>query len=334
MATRNVTIKDIAKEAKVSAVTVSMVLNNKPNISQATRDTVQAIAKKLNYRPNLVAKSLLSDKTLTLGVVTSNFYAINYASVWQGIESAASQNGYSVIFSSSDEQPEKEKNAIEILIQKRVDGILLVAPMCTSKKDLQLLDSFGIPYVMLLRRDPNNPTDACLNNNIKGGYEILDYLIETGSKKLFFLTFETSVLSGKERMVGYNQALQKHGLALDNFEIVRAYASIESGHAAMKDILENGLDADTIVCGCDLLAVGALEALRERSIKVPEEVRVVGYDDIELSAYISTPLTTVKQPFIEIGKTGVNILLERINTPQMPIKQIILDGKLITRKST
>jgi len=330
-----VTIKDVAAEAGVSLMTVSLVMNNKPNVSDETREKVLKAAKKLNYKPNMTARSLNSSRSFTFGVVTSNTSPIIFARVWSGIEREASKSGYSVIFSNTNDQPDKERDAIDILIQKRVDGILLIAPICTKKEDLAQLDSFGIPYVMLLRRDPDNPTDACLNNNVKGGSELVDYLAMTGSKKFLFMAVDRNVLSVNERLIGYEQALQKHGMRLEDSEIIRGSAQMSSGYENMKKILdENRLGADTIVCGSDLIAIGVMKALQERGIDIPGQVRIAGYDNLDISSYLSIPLTTVNQPHEEIGEFGVKILLERIEQPQRPINQIILDCQLVIRQST
>jgi DNA-binding LacI/PurR family transcriptional regulator len=328
-----VTLKDVAAEAGVSQMTVSNVLNGKGGLSEATRTRVLAIARRLGYRPNQIARSLRADATQTFGVVVSDSSQLVFAKVIRGIEQAAAAAGYSVIVANTDQNAEQEKRSVELLLAKRIDGLILAAPLRTADEELQELIRFGVPLVLLMRSSDLADISSVGNDNEGGGYAILSYLLASGSRDIYYLCLPEPSQSGRRRIQGYRRALAAHGLALDPARLIFCQASIESGYRAMHEILAGGARGGAICCGCDLIAIGAMQALREQSRQIPAEFRVTGYDDIDLAEHLSVPLTTMRQPKELIGRTGVELLIRQIRAADWQPQQIILPSILVIRQS-
>ncbi len=330
---RHSTLKDVALEAGVSMMAVSKALNNKGGVSSETQKKIEAAAKKLNYTPNLVAKSLRSAKGYTIGVVMSDSSQYVFSKLLQGIESAASEAGYSVLLANSWQTDDKsEHKAIELLVSKRIDGLILAAPVGSATKDIERLKSLGIPFVLLMRTPTLSGADYVSNDNMIGGYESVKYLCETGDKKLFFIALDSS--SGHERISGYKKYISEKGQDFGGYYIDAVRPTIEAGYGAMNKILARGVTEGDICCGCDLIAIGAMNAILDNNLAIPRDFRLLGYDDFELTKYLRVPLSTVRQPIFSIGVEGVNLLLKRMENPSLPFQSVILQPELVLREST
>ena len=332
---KNVTLKEVAKEAGVSVMSVSKALNNKEGLSDETRRRILEIAAQMNYSQNQVACSLRTGATRTIGVVLSDSAESVVARVLRGIQDEARRNGYSVIITNTDKQPELEYDAIQSLIDKRIDGLILVAPKCYTEERLMWIQGFGIPTVIAMRHGERgqNTADAVLNNNYDGGYEVVSHLLAQGCRRPVFLHLQDS-RSSRERSDGYASALREYGLSLESFPQLRGRGQRGSGPcrgagdprpagSARRDRLR--------------LRYGRHRRHRGaacRAIRIPEQIRVTGYDGIEFGAYLKTPLTTIAQPLYEIGMTSAQLLVERIKKPASPAREILLQSKLVVREST
>ena len=331
---RNATLKDIANEAGISTTAVSKVLNDRGGVSKETEQRVREIAARLNYRPNIVAKSLKTNNTKTIGFVVSDSSQSFFASVIKGAEDRAQVLGYNVILVNTNRSGEHEKQAISTLIGKRVDGLLLASSMLTKERDIEFLNSLNIPYVFLVRRSEYGNAPFVGNDNVAGAQTMVEYLIRTGSRKIHFLNMDRESTSSVNRLEGYIRALESHGIPYDASLVHYAKPDIQEGYVVIRRILESGIDVQALFCGCDVLSIGAIEAITERGLRIPEDIRVCGYDDIELAAYLRFPLTTMRQPKEEIGIKGVNVLVNSINQKGDKNKVIVLASDLIIRKST
>ena len=329
-----ITLKDIAYEAGVSTTAVSKVLNNKGGIGRETELRVLEIAERLGYKANFVAKSLKINSTKTLGLVASDSSYSLLGSVIKGAEEEAAKNGYNIILANTNRSTETEIAAINTLVQKRVDGLLLASSMLTSEADIRFLDSLGVPYVFLVRRSENALAPFVGNDNILGSYMIVDYLVKTGSKRIHFLNMTKESTSSRDRLTGYMKALEQNGIPFDPGIVYYAKPLIEEGYTAVRSLLERGEDISALCCGCDILCVGAMEAILEKDLDIPRDIRVCGYDDIEFAAYLRRPLTTMRQPKEVIGVKGVQILLNQIENGNDTSSVIILKSELIVRQST
>lgn len=330
---RNTTLKDIATQAGVSLMTVSKVLNGKGGISRETSQRVLEIARRLNYRPNQIAKSLRADETRTIGVVVSDSSQLVFAKVIRGIEEVATREGYSVIVANTDQKAEREKQAVELLLSKRIDGLILGAPLHTGEDDIRELIRFGVPLVLLMRTSQAVDVNCVVNDNFQGGYEIMKHLLGTGCREVYFLSMPRQVPSSQSRLQGNKQAMAEAGRTLDEDHIQFCEPFIEDGFAAMNRLLDQGVHSGGVCCGCDLIAIGAIRAIQDRGLRVPEDFQVTGYDDLELADYLSVPLTTMRQPKEEIGREGAQLLLDQIRDPSRPPRQIVLRSTLVRRRS-
>jgi len=328
-----VTLKDIAKEVGVSAMAVSKALNGKGGVSAATEKKIQEAVKRLGYRPNIIAKSLRLANTKTLGVVVSDSSHSFFASVIKGIEETAAREGYSIILCNTDQDHEKEKKAISVLINKRIDGMLLAASMLTKIEEAEYLKRFGIPFVFVIRRSESDDVDYVINDNVTGAYLMTSHLISHGAEKIYFINLYEGSPSGEDRLVGFKKALKENNISYSPKLIRNVKPQIEEGYMAMKKLLTEEDDVSTVFCGCDVIAIGAIEAILETGKSVPEDIRVGAYDDIDFAAYLKVPLTTIRQPKYLLGEKATELLIEKIKTKNSESKHIILDPELIVRRS-
>ena len=329
-----ITLKDIAQEANVSAMTVSKALNNKPGISKQTREAILEIAERMNYSPNLIAKSLRINETKTVGVILSNTSEIVTSTVLRGIQDVAEQQGYSVLLSNTDRKLELERAAIRTLMSKQIDGLILIAPMLHADEDIAKLQKLQIPFIALLRKNDRVSIDTVTGDNFLGGYMSVQHLLEQGCRS-FQVVALSDIYGLSDRQAGYEQAFCDFRVPQDCVNIVYGGPSIDSGYKTMNRILSEAKPRfDAVICSCDMIAIGAMEALLEHGVRIPQDVRVIGYDGIYLGQYLRVPLTTIEQPLYQIGEEGMRILLERIRFPNISVRKIVLKNKLAVRAST
>ena len=312
MPKKAVTLKNIADELGLSITAVSKALRGEGGIGDDTVKRVCETAKRMNYLPNSVAKSLRAGETTTLGLIVSYSSFSFFTPVIEGVEKCAAEYGYNIILCNAYSNVEKEKESVRILANKRVDGLILAASMLNSEEHRPFLDSFGIPYVFVIRKSETDQSDYVINDNINGSFQMVDYLIKTG----------------------YMRALCENGIPFDETRMYGAKPTVEDGYAAMKRILASNRQIDAVFCGCDVLAIGAIEVILESGLRIPQDIRVAGYDDIEYAAYLRVPLTTVRQPKYKIGKMGTEILIDRIQGKFDGVQNIMLRPDLVLRHST
>lgn len=330
---KRATMREVAKLAGVSPMTVSNALSNKPGVAAETRRLVLEAAKKLHYTPNMLAKSFRTDRTNTIGVITSSNFEEVFSRLFHGIESSAAEAGYSCILANTQHNIKKEREVIELLVGKRVDGLIITSPLFFGNREMRLLEGMGIPYVTTMRTHKNPNVSTVQNNNHKGGFEMVDYLIRTGSKRFLFIALDDRFSSSAERVQGWREALEAHNLSVDKMPLVHCEPIIEMGAEIMRQHLSKKRSWDTVVCGCDTIAVGAMDALIRAGVAIPEQVRITGYDDIPMAGYLRVPLTTVHQPLQSIGQASVRILAEMIKDRSAGAQQVTINGKLIIRDS-
>ncbi|WFA10406.1 LacI family DNA-binding transcriptional regulator [Tissierella sp. Yu-01] len=301
------TIKEIAEMANVSSATVSKILNGKDQyISEGTRKKVLEIVEKEGYIPNAIAKSLKIKSTKTLGIIIPDVMNLFFSELARGIEDAAERMGYSVILCNSDNKVSKEERYIQVLQEKMVDGIILTASEQSVSRSLKRRNT---PMV-LLDRDILIDSDVgrIIVDNEEGAYNATKYLINKGCKNVGFISSEQINKSSGQRLKGYENALLDNNFDVDEEKIYLQNYTIETGYKGTMNLLEKN-KLDGICCGNDLIAIGAIQALKEKNIKVPEEVRIIGFDDIQISQFVDPPLTTIKQPIYEMGEEAVKMLI-------------------------
>lgn len=324
------TIKEIARLANVSSATVSKIINGKDKyISEETRQRVLEIIEREGYIPNGIAKSLKMKRTKTIGIIVPDVMNLFFSEVAKGAEDSAEKKGYSVILCNSDNSKTKEEKYINILQEKMVDGIILTASEGEARKYLKRCNT---PMVLVDRNlDLDKPIGRIIVDNVEGTYKATNYLIEKGCKSIGFISSEEVNKLAKERLLGYKKALEENGIEIDPKRIFLKSFSVETGYEGV-DYLLKDTSVDSICCGNDLIAIGAIQRLKEKGIRVPEDVKIIGFDDISISKYVDPPLTTVRQPIYKLGEEAVNILVAIIEKKDTEMTKI-LETEIVERKS-
>ncbi|CAH2214225.1 LacI family DNA-binding transcriptional regulator [Tepidibacter aestuarii] len=329
-----ITIKDIAKLAGVSTTTVSKILNNKDkDISDSTRERVLNLIEEHNYRPNKIAKSLVTKKTNTIGLVIPDIRNPFFPELARGAEDKANEKGYNMIFCNTDDDSDKEEEYINMLVEKMVDGIVFTAAS-ERGKGFQGKKKSVVPIV-LVDRDVN--IDGIIGkvtvDNFMGGYEGTKHLLQLGHEKILYLSGPLESKTASDRLKGYKKALSEFDVEFKEEYIREGSYKSEWGYKVIKDI-GTELEYTSVFCGNDLIAIGAIKALKEMKLDVPSDVSVVGFDDIYMSNLIDPELTTIRQPNYEMGYKAIEILIDAIENKEKNIKHIDLSTQLVVRKST
>jgi LacI family transcriptional regulator len=332
---RRPTQNDVAKRAGVSQATVSLVLNKvtNTNIPEETRLRVLKAIDELAYRPNTLASSLRLGKTHTLGLILPDSANPFFAEVSRSIDSAAFEQNYNLILCNTEGDVDRELLYVDVLCNRQVDGIIFVA-VGDQADSLQRVLCKNIPVVMIDRDLPGMEVDAVLTDNRLGGYQATQHLIDLGHRRIGCIAGSSSVTPSASRGEGYLAALSEHNLPADPSLLIRGDFHPYSGWSAARTMLALPVPPTAIFACNDLMAIGALRAITEAGLHVPEDVSLVGFDNIELATYTNPPLTTVAQPIHEAGQTAINFLLERIREPGLDFRRAILPTGLIIRDST
>jgi len=333
-AKKTVTLKTIGEKLNISATAVSKALRGDHSISEETINKVKRLAEELNYRPNSIAKSLRTNETKTLGLIISDSTLSLFAPVIEGIEKVASEKGYSIILADAHANVEKEKEAVRLLVSQRIDGLMLAASTLTSIVHKNFLDSFGVPYLFLLRKCEYDSGNYVINDNVYGTYQMINHLIKTKSKRIHFINISKEITTHSERERGYREALEANGIPYDESIVYHVNPNFDDGYHQMSYILSTEESVDTVFCGCDMIAVGVMNCIIEKGYKIPEDIRLASYDDIEFAKYLRVPLTTVRQPKYRIGELGAQMLIETITKDINRHIDIVIKPELVLREST
>lgn len=336
---KKITIYEIAKALGIDSSTVSRALNDNPRVNKNTKKKVLEKAKELGYSTNLLASNLRNKKSNTLGVVVPRVSRYFFSTTIAGIEECAFAEGYNVIISQSLEQLSREKQIINNFVANRVDGVLISISWETMECDhLQYLQQINMPLVFYDRHCAGiSNCNRVLAGDYQGAFQAVEHLIEKGCGKIGHFAGPQTLELYKERMRGYREALEKHGIPFDPDLVVESTLMKHFGHGSMKKLLERTDKIDGLFSANDAAAVGAIQYLNSIGIRVPEDIAVVGFSNDPLSEVIDPPLTTIDQYGFEMGKKACELLIENINnrelTPQ-EYKTVILQPSLIERKSS
>lgn len=333
-----VTIKDIARELKISPSTVSRALKDHPDISPATKKAVRELALELDYQPNSVALSLRKSKTYTIGVIIPQLVHHFFSTVISGIEDVAYKAGYHVMLCQSNESYEREVLSTQALLTSRVDGLLVsVAQETKDVKHFQSVLNRGIPTVFFDRVVSGLDTSSVVVDDFGGAYRAVEYLLKSGCRRIAHLGGPENLGISQNRRKGYEQALSDYGFELKNELILAAGLTIEEGKAVCRQLLEQGPLPDAIFAANDPLAVGAVQVLKEKKIRIPEEISIIGFSNEPITSLIDPPMTTVAQPGFEMGQIATRLLLDEIDhkdDDNQLIDKKELKTELVVRQST
>ncbi len=328
-----VTMQDIAKDVGVSVVTVSKVLRNKGEISAATRARVLRRAKALNYQTNWIARSLVTRRTFTIGLLLPDFTHPFFAEIAKAIAETVRPHGYHVVISYFEENPELERNEAESLLARQVDGLILASAQ-TGSKAFADMQKRKVPFVLIDRPIAGVQASFVGVDNHAIGQLATAHLIKQGCRRIAHLRGPgIGIATG--RMQGYRSALAKRGLPFYSGYVVDAGYHDDSGHDAMLKLLKKKPVPDGVFCYNDPVAIGAMRAISEAGLKVPDDIAVVGAGNVHYSDFLAVPLTTVDQGTCEIGQRAANLLLERIASKgSLRPRRVLIVPKLVIRQST
>lgn len=331
---KKVTMLDIAKIAGVSKATVSMVLSKRDNsISEDTRNKVLTLAKEMNYIPNSLARSLSTKRTDTIGIILPDITNPFFSSIARAIEDEASLLGYNVIFCNTDSEINKEEKYIKLLISKLVDGVIFIAGG-ESEYSVKMLKDNNIPFVLVDRYiDTHEEEYGVYALNREGVLQGIEYLYNNGNRRIAFVKGPKNLEISRQRLAGYEYSMNKYGIYDENL-IFEGDFTIDGGIKATKNILESIREIDAIFYCNDTMALGGIKVLLKRGFRVPEDIRVLGFDNIEISEIFEPELTTISQPIYEMGKQSCKLLIDVINGVEVENKQIYFQTKIIIRKTS
>ncbi len=327
-----VSIKDIARAAGVSHPTVSRALANSPLVAPATRERIQRIARELGYTPSAIARGLASRRTATLGLVVTTIADPFIAEVAQGIEQTALDHGYSVILCNCNAEPERELACVRSLHEKRVDGIIVTSSRVGSLY-VDLLSELGVPIVLINNQHAGRYVYSIRTDDVAGGRLVGEYLAGLGHRRIAYIAGPSSAHSSAERLEGCRAALHERGLDIPTEWAVPGTGNPDGGQAGVARLLASASRPSAIFCYNDMTAFGALSALKEAGVRVPQDISLIGYDDIAFARLVDPPLTTVAQAKYTLGQQATLTMLDLLRRAGEPAPQgdVVLAPALVVR---
>jgi LacI family transcriptional regulator len=325
-------MKQVAERAGVSISTVSHVINNTRAVSDEVRKRVLHIIDEMRYVPSAVARSLKNDKTNTIGVLVPNSSNPYFAELVRWIEDAAFELGYHIILCNTHGD-HKQTIYLRLLMEKRIDGLVLVASGADDEQDL-LLRHDDVPIIQLERALPGLDADLVLAGQEEGAWQATRHLIELGHRSIACVAGPADLPRSRERVSGFLRAMREAGIAVPEANVLHGEFTSAGGHAAFGSLLARPRRPTAVFVTSDLMAIGGLCAASSAGVRVPEELSVVGYDDIGAACYAAPPLTTVAAPKREMARRAIGQLIERIHGGREPLRNIALAASLVVRAST
>ncbi|CAI8815848.1 HTH-type transcriptional repressor PurR [Pseudomonas sp. IT-P12] len=326
------TIKDVAALAGISYTTVSHVVNKTRPVSEEVRVKVEAAIKSLDYVPSAVARSLKAKTTATIGLLVPNSLNPYFAELARGIEDYCERNGYCVILCNSDDNPDKQRSYLRVLLEKRIDG-LIVASAGGDAGLAEGLAGVRTPMVIVDRGLQGVNTDLVRIDHEYGAYLATRHLLELGHRDIATIGGPAGTSVAQMRLAGYRRALQEAGVEVSRERVLESDFTSTGGYTAAATLLEKN-PPTAIFAGNDMIGFGVLRAAAERNIRVPAELSVIGFDDIQMSRYVYPALTTVGQSILQLGEMAAGVLLRRIAKPDTAIDQRIVTPSIVLREST
>lgn len=328
----NPTVKDVSRLAGVSTATVSRVLAGFDEVSPETRERVLQAVKELNYQPNRNARNLRKSTTSKIGVVISDIQNPFFGSVVRGIEKITIKDDYTIILGNSDEDPLREQKLIAMLLEEGVAGIILV-PTHVDPGSYQPLFQSDVPLVIIDRRLAAPNLDMVLVDGFAGAALAVEHLVQLGHRHIGYVGGLPHLSVMHEREQGYLAALEKHAVPFIPAYLRHGNNRQDGGYTAVRELLGQDPPPTAILIANNLMTLGGLQAIHESGSQIPEQISLVGFDDMDWAASLRPPLTVIAQPAFEMGETAATLLLERIRNPEQPHQTVMLKTHLIVRAS-
>ena len=325
-------IKDIARLADVSHSTVSRALHNHPLVNEETAERIRKIARQHGYRPSAAARSLVTQRSYTIGVVVTSISDPFVAGVVTGIEEVASRHGFSVFLANSNADPEQEIRVVQSFDERRVDGIVVTSSRVGALY-VPVLSRREVPIVLLNNQHPSEFAYSVVIDGTQGSLDAANYLIDLGHRRIAYLGDEFGRQSDTERLSGYREALTQAGLNFTRELIVHGDGKAEGAIRAMSQLLSLPERPTAVVCYNDMSALGAMHQIRTSGLRVPDDISITGFDDLHISQYLNPTLTTIRQPMPEMGRMAMETLVA-ILSGNVSQQNILVPGSLVVRAST
>lgn len=326
-------IKDVAREAGVSIATVSRVLNDIDVVNEDTKKKVLDAIKKLGYRPNIVARSLKTQKTKTIGILVPDISSGFYPEIVRGAEDVANIYDYNVILCNSDFDSEKEKEYLRVLKEKMVDGVIY---MSSSLQDeiLDIINELDLKTVLVETNDKEGTLPSVTIDNIKATYEATNYLLNKDLKNIAFAGVKKDTMNAwGDRYIGYENALTDKSMKIDEELVFTGNLKVKTGYDAVEKFESLNKKYDAVVCASDEIAMGVINGLREHGKNVPEDVSVIGFNDNAVASVFYPKITTINQPSYDMGSVAMRMLIKLLNKKEIDEAQYVLDYSLVERDS-
>lgn len=328
------TIKDVAKLAGVSTATVSRVINSPGRVNPKTKQSVYRAMEICRYKYNALARGFATKRSHTIGLIVPTITNPVFSESTRGVQDFSNENGYHVILGNSDYQNEKESKLIDVFRERQVDGLIITSTDLEGSA-LQNLLNEEFPFVLLYSSVKNGPMSCVGVDNFSGGYLAAKHLVDLNHRRIGMLAGEFHFSDRSfNRWGGYKKCLEDHQIVYDADMVIQTRYGLEEGKEGFKRFFSKENQPTAVFCSNDMLAIGAIEGARQLGLRVPEDVSIIGFDDMQISSFISPTLSTIIQPTYEMGRMGAEVLLNRINNTLPEPVHKFLAIKLVAREST
>jgi DNA-binding LacI/PurR family transcriptional regulator len=327
-----VRIRDVALRAGVSNATVSRVLANKPYTSQAVRARVLAAVKELGYQPSHVARSLRVQHSQIIGLIISDIQNPFFTSLGRAVEDVAYDHQYAVFLCNSDEDMEKEALYVDLMYAEKVSGVVLTPTRARDNPCRKLIEA-RFPVVAVDRRVVDMDVDTVVIDNVGAAFDLVSHLISDGHRRIAAVVGPLTTTTDRERLEGYSRALRVHSLPVFHQLVQAGGSKVELGYQMTHALLSLPEPPTALFTGNYLLTLGTLRAIRERGLRIPRDIALAAFDEMEWTSLVEPSLTVVAQPTYELGRTAANLLLERIEDNRRPVQQVVLKPTIYFRQS-
>lgn len=333
MDVKRVTIKEVALRAGVSPATASRVAGNYGYVSKNSRKRVQAAIQELGYQPNSVARSMVTKSTHTLGLVVTDITNPFFAHLMRSVEDVAWEAGYTLFLANTDENPQREEAVIRTALERQVDGLILVPSSSRSTPYLENIIQRGTPLVLLDRSVEGLAADAVMVDNAFGAYQAVMHLIQLGHRRIGMIIDNLDISTNAERLAGYRRALQEANIPIDEQLIQSCQFTEQSAFNLTLDMFNRSQRPTALFAANNFMTLGVLHAAQQAQLSIPEDIALVGFDDIEWTAYSPLQITAVAQPVHEMGSVAAKRLILHLQGDETPPMEIRLKTRFIIRKS-
>lgn len=327
-------IREVARTAGVSVATISRVLNHPEKVSADTKERIERIMKEMDFSPNVFARSLNLKRSFTLALVIPDIVNPQYMEIARGVEQVAHEKGYNLLLCNTEKNLEKERNYIRLLLDKKIDGIILAFTLL-GQEDFDEIREKKVPLVLFGQNILRNNISSVYSDFKEGAYLAVTHLVNLGFRRIAYIGGSGDQLENRDKTLGYSEALLDSGLGQSKELMFQGNDDMDSGYLAAVKLLKLNPRPDAIFVANDLMAIGAIDALKDRGVRIPDDISVIGYDNIQMAAHTEPRLTTVSWPVHKMGLISARILIDEVEdmTGDVAAQNVFLSPKLKIRKS-